>query len=38
MQIPDDAPLDEYKTTFVYVKDGVEKEFSLENYPAEDST
>lgn len=38
MQIPDDAPLDEYKTTFVYAKDGVEKEFSLENYPAEDST
>lgn len=38
MQIPEDAPMDEYETTFVYAKDGVEKEFTLENYPADDST
>ena len=38
MLIPEDAPMDEYETTFVYAKDGVEKEFTLENYPADDST
>lgn len=38
MQIPDDAPMDEYETTFVYAKGGIEKEFTLENYPADDST
>ncbi len=38
MQIPDDASMDEYETTFVYAKDGIEKEFTLENYPADDST
>ena len=38
MQIPEDAPLDKYETTFFYEKDGVEQAFTLENYPAEDST
>ena len=38
MAIPDGAPEDEYKYTFVYEKDGVQKEFSLENYPQNDST
>ena len=38
MQIPDDAPLDKYETTFFYEKDGVEQAFTLDNYPAEDST
>lgn len=38
MAIPDGAPTDEYLYTFVYEKDGVKKEFSLENYPANDST
>lgn len=38
MQIPDDAPKDEYNTTFIYEKDGVQKEFTLANYPANDST
>lgn len=38
MAIPEGAPTDRYRTTFVYSKDGVEKEFTLENYPAEDST
>ncbi|MCU0362309.1 MAG: DoxX family protein [Bacteroidales bacterium] len=38
MVIPDGAPVDEYNTTFIYQKDGVQKEFTLENYPADDST
>ncbi len=38
MVIPEGALPDEYKTTFIYEKDGVEKEFSLENYPADDTT
>lgn len=36
--IPSGASVDEYKYTFVYEKDGVKKEFSLENYPANDSS
>ncbi len=36
MSIPVDAKLPEYETTFIMEKDGVEKRFSLENYP--DST
>jgi uncharacterized membrane protein YphA (DoxX/SURF4 family) len=38
MEIPENMPADEYETTFIYEKDGIEKEFTLENYPAEDST
>ena len=38
MQIPEDAPLDKYETTFFYEKNGVEQAFTLDNYPAEDST
>ena len=38
MQISEDAPLDKYETTFFYEKDGVEQAFTLDNYPAEDST
>lgn len=38
MVIPDDAPVDKYNTTFIYSKDGVEKEFSLTDAPFEDST
>ena len=38
MQIPEDAPLDKYETTFFYEKDGIEQAFTLDNYPAEDST
>lgn len=38
MSIPEDAPLDKYETTFFYEKNGVEKAFTLDNYPAEDST
>lgn len=38
MSIPENAPLDKYETTFFYEKNGVEKAFTLDNYPAEDST
>lgn len=38
MIVPDNAPSDEYKTTFIYAKNGVEKEFTLENYPKGDSS
>ncbi|MDD3078553.1 MAG: DoxX family protein [Paludibacter sp.] len=38
MYVPDDAPMDKYETTFIYEKDGVQKEFTLENYPKNDST
>ena len=38
MKIPEGKPVDEYKTTFFYEKDGQKKEFTLENYPANDST
>jgi len=37
MSIPEGAPQDEYKYSFIYEKDGVKKEFSLENIPSEDS-
>lgn len=36
--IPPDAPPDIYETTFIYEKDGVQKEFTLNNYPADDTT
>lgn len=38
MSIPEGAEEDEYKFTFVYEKGGVQKEFSLEDYPANDTT
>ena len=36
MEIPDDAEPDIYETTLIYAKDGVEQEFTLENYPKGD--
>lgn len=36
MRIPEGAEEDEYAYTFVYEKDGVQKEFSLNDYPADD--
>ena len=36
MEIPEDAPMDEYDIKLVYQKDGLEQEFYLENLP--DST
>ena len=38
MEIPDDAAPDVYETTLIYMKDGMEQEFTLENYPKGDST
>lgn len=38
MKIPEGKPVDEYTTTFIYEKDGVQKEFTLENYPSDDTT
>jgi len=38
MKIPDEAPQDEYATTFIYEKNGTQQEFALENYPKDDST
>lgn len=38
MEIPDGAPADEYAITLIYEKDGVEQEFTLQDYPRGDST
>jgi len=38
MEIPEGAPAPVYKTTFIYEKDGVQKEFSIDNFPADDTT
>ncbi|MES2838205.1 MAG: BT_3928 family protein [Bacteroidota bacterium] len=38
MEIPEGAKPDVYKTTLVYQKDGVKKEFTTETYPWQDST
>jgi hypothetical protein len=38
MVIPEGAPIDEYQTTFIYEKDNVKKEFTLNDYPANDTT
>ena len=36
MEIPEGAEPDVYETTLIYAKDGVEQEFTLENYPKGD--
>jgi uncharacterized membrane protein YphA (DoxX/SURF4 family) len=38
MVIPEGVPVDEYSTTFFYEKEGIRKEFNLNNYPANDTT
>jgi triosephosphate isomerase len=38
MKIPEGKTVDEYLTTFIYEKDGIQKEFTLENYPSDDSS
>jgi uncharacterized membrane protein YphA (DoxX/SURF4 family) len=38
MEIPEGMPLDEYTTYLYYEKDGSVQQFTLENYPWEDST
>ena len=36
MEIPEDAEPDQYEVTLIYEKDGVQQEFTLENYPKGD--
>jgi uncharacterized membrane protein YphA (DoxX/SURF4 family) len=38
MAVPEGAPEDEYRYSFVYEKDGVKKAFSLDDYPEDDSS
>lgn len=38
VDIPEDAPMDEYEYTFIYEKNGEQREFTLDNYPKDDST
>lgn len=38
MVVPEGKPVDKYETTFIYEKEGQQKEFTLENYPAGDTT
>ncbi len=38
MKYPEGAQKPEYKTMLIYEKDGVEKEFTMEDYPWDDST
>ena len=38
MEIPEGAPHDEYAVTLIYERDGVEQEFTLQDYPKGDST
>ncbi|MDR0799445.1 MAG: DoxX family protein [Dysgonamonadaceae bacterium] len=38
MEIPEDAPVNEYEISLIYAQDGVEQVFSRENYPKGDST
>lgn len=38
MKRPEGAAADQYVTTFIYEKDGLRKEFTINNYPATDSS
>jgi len=38
MKIPDGMSSDKYETTFIYEKDGQQKEFTIDNYPADDTS
>ncbi|MBK9389949.1 MAG: hypothetical protein IPN68_07065 [Bacteroidetes bacterium] len=38
MVIPEGAEPDKYQTTFIYTKNGEQKEFTLDNYPADDTS
>lgn len=38
MKIPEGKPADKYETTFIYEKEGLKKEFTIYNYPANDSS
>lgn len=38
MRLQEGKPADKYETTFIYEKDGKKKEYTIDNYPAGDST
>jgi hypothetical protein len=38
MKIPEGAAADQYITTFIYAKNGTRKEFTINNYPVNDSS
>ena len=38
MEVPEGAPSDEYKTTLIYEKDGMQQEFDAANVPWQDTT
>lgn len=38
MVVPEGVAVDKYETTFIYQKNGVQKEFTLKNYPSNDSS
>ena len=38
MIVPEGMPVDQYETTFIYEKDGVKKEFTINDYPADDDS
>ena len=38
MVVPDGVPVDEYRTTFIYEKNGIKKDFNLNNYPVNDTS
>ena len=38
MVVPDGVPVDEYRTTFIYEKNGIKKYFNLNNYPVNDTS
>jgi hypothetical protein len=38
MKIPEGATADQYVTTFIYEKEGLRKEFTINNYPGSDSS
>jgi uncharacterized membrane protein YphA (DoxX/SURF4 family) len=38
MEIPENAPVDSFDVKLIYAKDGVEKEFTMQDYPKGDST
>jgi len=38
MTIPDDAPADEWHTTLIYERDGIQQEFSMNDFPWDDTT
>jgi uncharacterized membrane protein YphA (DoxX/SURF4 family) len=37
MKVPEGKPSDKYETTFIYEKEGMKKEFTIDNYPAADA-